>query len=103
MQNDGICYNHDGYKADTSYGFNERGKDSPCFRNIDWDKGLLDCQCYQATDSDCVTASPSKCFQSYGYECAKGKRCVASSLAMVGTIGLIFGITNIAGNFGTVL
>ena len=102
MQNDGMCYNEGAYKTDTSCGFNERGKDSPCHGNINWDKGLPDCQCCQAIDSDCVSASPRKHLQSDSCDFAKGKRCVTSFLAMGGTIELIFGITNIVRNFGTV-
>ena len=102
MQNDGMCYNQGAYKTDTSYGFNERGKDSPCYSNIDWDEGLPDHQCCHAMDSDCISASPRKHFQSDGCDFAKGECCVTSFLTMGGTIGLIFGITNIVGNFGTV-
>jgi len=104
MQNDGMCYKANGEKTDKSCGFSERGKDKPCCTLLDFENGPgLSAGTYcRADNADCITTSAEKHFDSSDCDCAGGERCVTSFLTMGSTIGLIFGITNIVGNFGTV-
>jgi Na+/proline symporter len=102
MQNDGMCYTQQGVSTGKSCGFSERGKDNSCCPNIDWATGLPEGKYCKATNADCITTSETKHFQSDDCDYANGERCVTSFLTMGSTIGLIFGITNIVGNFGTV-
>jgi Na+/proline symporter len=103
MQNDGKCYTSTGIPTDKSCGFSERGKDKPCCTGIQWDKDGLPEGTYCRSDyADCITTSAEKHFDTKDCNFAAGERCVTSFLTMGSTIGLIFGITNIVGNFGTV-
>jgi len=103
MQNDGMCYKTlTGANTNKKCGYSEQGKDSPCCRNIpdtatSFGKNQY---CRSDTDNNCVSVSSSKHFKSG--DCAADEVCVTSFLTMGSTIGLIFGITNIVGNFGTV-
>merc|ERR1719160_1535010 len=103
MQNDGQCYKmgKDGKPENTgtSCGYTEQGKDSPCC-DINYDNLKGGTYCRANKDKDCISVSAEKHFKSEG--CGKDEICVTSFLTMGSTIGLIFGITNIVGNFGTV-
>jgi Na+/proline symporter len=100
MQNDGTCYTAQGKNTGKSCGFSERSKDQPCC-NIDFSDLNAGTYCRSDT-TDCVSASADKHFESSDCNFAGGEKCVTSFLTMGSTIGLIFGITNIVGNFGTV-
>jgi Na+/proline symporter len=103
MQNDGVCYNANGVSTGKSCGFSERGKDAACCSGIDWKSNPLPDGIYcRANDADCITTSKEKHWDSSDCNFASGEKCVTSFLTMGSTIGLIFGITNIVGNFGTV-
>jgi len=103
MQNDGQCYKvkKDGTKENTgtSCGYTEQGKDNPCC-DIDYNNLKGGTYCRADKDKDCISVSAEKHFKSEG--CGDDEICVTSFLTMGSTIGLIFGITNIVGNFGTV-
>jgi len=103
MQNDGLCFDRNGQKTDKSCGFSERGKDNKCCTGIDWESDPLASGTYcRADNADCITTSETKHWETSDCDFANGERCVTSFLTMGSTIGLIFGITNIVGNFGTV-
>merc|ERR1719265_1452746 len=103
MLNDGQCYKvkADGTKENTGTycGYTEQGKDNPCC-DIDYDFLKGGTYCRSDKDINCISTSADKHFESEG--CGKDEICVTSFLTMGSTIGLIFGITNIVGNFGTV-
>merc|ERR1719159_30910 len=99
LLNDGQCYNAKREKTDKSCGYTEQGKDNPCC-DINYDNLLGGTYCRSDKNKDCISTSAEKHFLSEG--CGEGEICVTSFLTMGSTIGLIFGITNIVGNFGTV-
>jgi len=104
MQNAGTCYKANGEKTEKSCGFSERGKNKPCCTQLDFENGPnLKAGTYCRSDTaDCITTSAEKHFESSDCDFGSGERCVTSFVTMSSTIGLIFGITNIVGNFGTV-
>jgi Na+/proline symporter len=103
MQNDGMCYKANGDKTDKTCGFSERGKDNSCCPGVDFaGTGLMAGTYCRSNTADCISTSAEKHFDSSDCDFAAGERCVTSFLTMGSTIGLIFGITNIVGNFGTV-
>merc|ERR1719265_1660754 len=99
MLNDGQCYNAKRENLGTRCGYVERGKDNPCC-DIDYDTLKGGTYCRSDKDVNCISTNADKHFEST--ECGAGEVCVTSFLTMGSTIGLIFGITNIVGNFGTV-
>jgi len=99
MLNDGECYNAKRESTGVKCGYTEQGKDSPCC-DINYDSLKGGTYCRANKDKDCISTSAEKHFKSEG--CGDDEICVTSFLTMGSTIGLIFGITNIVGNFGTV-
>merc|ERR1719277_1448621 len=98
-----MCYTSSGVKTEKSCGFAERGKDKPCCATVgSEDTKLAEGVYCRANNADCISVSAEKHFESSDCDFAAGERCVTSFLTMGSTIGLIFGITNIVGNFGTV-
>merc|ERR1719160_1011948 len=98
--NDGTCYNKATMEnTGTSCGYTERGKDKPCC-DIDYDTLKGGTYCRATANKDCISTSAEKHFEAEG--CGEDEICVTSFVTMGSTIGLIFGITNIVGNFGTV-
>jgi len=103
MQNAGVCYKKEtsGWTAtDKRCGYTERGKDSPCCANLDFKNLQGSTYCRKDANTDCISVGPKKHFEST--ECGDNETCVTSYATMSSTLGLIFGITNIVGNFGTV-
>jgi len=105
MQNDGVCFKGTtGPPISTGKrcGYVEQGKDKPCCTNIPASATSFgkNQYCRSDTDRNCISVSKTKHFKST--DCGAGEMCVTSFLTMGSTIGLIFGITNIVGNFGTV-
>jgi len=105
MENDGLCYKKDGAgkwaATDKSCRYQKRGKDESCCPNLN--KQLIgSTYCRAAENSDCITVGDKTHFESKDCNVAAGETCVTSYVTMGSTIGLIFGITNIVGNFGTV-
>merc|ERR1719386_399646 len=99
MLNDGQCYNAKRENTGVKCGYTERGKDNPCC-DINYDTLQGGTYCRADKNKDCISTSADKHFEAEG--CGDGEICVTSFLTMGSTIGLIFGITNIVGNFGTV-
>jgi Na+/proline symporter len=97
--NDGECFDKNRQSTGTSCGYTERGKDNPCC-DIDFDTLKPGTYCRATANKDCISVSAEKHFEAEG--CGADEICVTSFLTMGSTIGLIFGITNIVGNFGTV-
>lgn len=103
MQNAGVCYKKEpnGWTAtDKRCGYTERSKDEPCCAKLDFKSLKGTTYCRKDADSDCISTGPKKHFEST--DCGDKETCVTSFVTMSSTIGLIFGITNIVGNFGTV-
>jgi Na+/proline symporter len=103
MQNAGICYKKstEGWTATDKYcGYTARSKSEPCCAQLDFDFLKDATYCRKDENSDCISIGPKKHFEST--ECGQDETCVTSFATMSSTIGLIFGITNIVGNFGTV-
>merc|ERR1719375_1155750 len=100
MLNDGLCYKGaTRERTDVKCGYTERGKDKPCC-DINYDNLKGGTSCRANDNKDCISTSADKHFEAEG--CGGDEVCVTSFLTMGSTIGLIFGITNIVGNFGTV-
>lgn len=101
MQNDGECFDANRQKVGKKCGYVEKGKDSPCCVVFNPGK-LKDGNYCRKEGTDCMSLSKAKHFESTECNSADGEHCVTSFLSMGSTIGLVFGITNIVGNFGTV-
>jgi len=99
LLNDGQCYNAKRENTEKACGYTERGKDKPCC-DINYDTLQGGTYCRADDNKDCISTSAEKHFEAEG--CAEDEICVTSFVTMGSTIGLIFGITNIVGNFGTV-
>merc|ERR1719262_1902442 len=99
LLNDGQCFNAKRENTGKSCGYTEKGKDNPCC-DINYDNLKGGTYCRATKNKDCISVSAEKHFLAEG--CGKDEICVTSFLTMGSTIGLIFGITNIVGNFGTV-
>eukprot|EP00746_Dinoflagellata_sp_MGD_P160116 gnl/MRDRNA2_/MRDRNA2_86806_c0_seq1.p1 gnl/MRDRNA2_/MRDRNA2_86806_c0~~gnl/MRDRNA2_/MRDRNA2_86806_c0_seq1.p1 ORF type:complete len:976 (+),score=202.83 gnl/MRDRNA2_/MRDRNA2_86806_c0_seq1:105-2930(+) len=99
MLNDGQCYNGKRENTGVKCGYTERGKDKPCC-DINYDSLSGGTYCRADSNLNCISVSAEKHFEAEG--CGENEICVTSFMTMGSTIGLIFGITNIVGNFGTV-
>merc|ERR1719359_521705 len=99
LLNDGECFNGKRENTGTACGYTERGKDKPCC-DIDYLSLKGGTYCRADDNKDCISTSAEKHFEAEG--CGEDEICVTSFMTMGSTIGLIFGITNIVGNFGTV-
>merc|ERR1719277_2103615 len=98
-----MCYTSSGVKTEKSCGFAERGKDKPCCATVgSEDTKLAEGVYCRANNADCISVSAEKHFDSNDCDFNSGERCVTSFLTMGSPEGLLFGITNIVGNFGTV-
>merc|ERR1712232_1180506 len=99
IENDGTCYKNDKTKTDKGCSFSKRAIDERCCDATVASMFAPNTYC-KATGADCIDVSPTEHYQSEG--CAADERCVPSFLTMGSPSGLLFGITNIVGNFGTV-
>merc|ERR1719191_2259524 len=99
IENDGTCYKNDKTKTDKSCSFKKKGIDEFCCSSA-VGKSLGDSYC-RADTGDCIDVSATQHFESEGCD-ASTEKCVPSFLTMGSPEGLLFGITNIVGNFGTV-
>merc|ERR1719160_1293159 len=103
MQNDGQCYKmgKDGKPENTgtSCGYTEQGKDSPCC-DINYDNLKGGTYCRADDNPNCISTSAEEHFKADG--CADTETCVTSFITMKSVSGILFGITNIVGNLGTV-
>lgn len=103
IKNDGKCYKTSTREAtDTACSFKSRDKDAHCCSAIEMLKtGNLvgDTYCRSA-NADCIDVSATEHYESD--DCGSDEVCVPSFVTMGSPSGLLFGITNIVGNFGTV-
>lgn len=104
ITNDGLCYTADRVVTDKKCTFQKRGKDEFCCGKVSAASAMAG-DSYCRTDpsgADCIDVSDTEHYQSSDCNSAGGERCVPSFLTMGSPSGLLFGITNIVGNFGTV-
>lgn len=103
IQNDGTCYKKSTEEAtDTSCSFKKRNKDEHCCSETEMKKSgnlVGDTYCRSAV-GDCIDVSATEHYDSD--DCGTDEVCVPSFVTMGSPSGLLFGITNIVGNFGTV-
>merc|ERR1719161_1430794 len=99
LQNDGTCFNSAQEDTGRSCSFQKRGSDESCCTGVTLPSDGSYCR---ANDRDCIDVSDTEHFSSEECDFAAGERCVTSYLTMGSWSGLLFGITNIVGNFGTV-
>jgi len=98
IENDGTCYKSDRTATDKSCSFKRRGNDELCCES----SYTAAANTYCRTTADCIDVGPKDHYQSEGCDAPAGERCLPSFATMGSPSGLLFGITNIVGNFGTV-
>jgi len=98
IENEGICYTADGEETENGCRFAARGKDEWCCSPSVADS--LGSSYCKADWGDCIDISETGHYASSG--CGEDERCSPSFLTMGSPSGMLFGITNIVGNFGTV-
>eukprot|EP00929_Paragymnodinium_shiwhaense_P110631 TRINITY_DN777_c0_g2_i2.p1 TRINITY_DN777_c0_g2~~TRINITY_DN777_c0_g2_i2.p1 ORF type:complete len:867 (+),score=166.62 TRINITY_DN777_c0_g2_i2:192-2792(+) len=99
IENDGMCYTADKQITETPCSFKKRGPDARCCEKKTM-RGLGANSYCRADTGDCISISKTEHYESS--DCGEGERCVPSLATMGSPSGLLFGITNIVGNFGTV-
>ncbi|CAE8707689.1 unnamed protein product [Polarella glacialis] len=100
IQNDGACYSSSTTALEKSCSFKKLAKDEWCCSSDVAVTG--DGHHCRASTKDCIDVSESQHFESSECDFGAGERCVTSFLTMGSPSGLLFGITNIVGKFGTV-
>ncbi|CAE8695988.1 unnamed protein product [Polarella glacialis] len=100
IQNDGACYSSSTTALEKSCSFKKLAKDEWCCSSDVAVTG--DGHHCRAPTKDCIDVSESQHFESSECDFGAGERCVTSFLTMGSPSGLLFGIANIVGNFGTV-
>jgi Na+/proline symporter len=98
MQNAGLCYNADG-ATEKACTYTKLDKDANCCSS-EAIAALPADGMYCKKDDHCIDASATEHYQTE--DCAAGETCVTSFITMKSVSGILFGITNIVGNFGTV-
>jgi len=102
--NDGTCYDENKVATETPCHFTKLGMKDSCCSEANAKLSLSPYSyCRKAlTDGDCVDVSATEHWESTQCNTGAGERCVPSFVTMGSPSGLLFGITNIVGNFGTV-
>ncbi|CAE8674245.1 unnamed protein product [Polarella glacialis] len=100
IQNNGACYSSSTTALEKSCSFKKLAKDEWCCSSDVAVTG--DGHHCRASTKDFIDVSETQHFESSECDFAAGERCVTSFLTMGSPSGLLFGITNIVGNFGTV-
>lgn len=102
IENDGTCYTSTREATDRGCSFSKRGIDDwCCTENVKQFLKDNSKEKYCRHDTkDCIDVSETEHYESSG--CNSGEYCVPSFVTMGSPSGLLFGITNIVGNFGTV-
>lgn len=100
IANDGKCFTSDREETDKSCRFEKRAMDDFCCEKDAFDSAVGPDTYCRATKGDCIDVNDAEHYESSG--CDEGEYCVPSFLTMGSPSGLLFGITNIVGNFGTV-
>jgi len=101
IQNDGYCYTSDRSVTDRKCSYKKLDKGAWCCPSDVEPMLGADTYC-RKDDSDCIDVSATEHYESADCNAGAGERCVTSFLTMGSPSGLLFGITNIVGNFGTV-
>ncbi|CAE8719429.1 unnamed protein product, partial [Polarella glacialis] len=100
IQNNGACYSSSTTALEKSCSFKKLAKDEWCCSSDVAVTG--DGHHCRASTKDFIDVSETQHFESSECDFAAGERCVTSFLTMGSPSGLLFGIANIVGNFGTV-
>merc|ERR1719389_705072 len=98
IQNKGLCLDSAGKTTDKSCSYKKLGIDKVCHEKCKTNS--LDVQACGNLAEKCITTGPKDHFTYEG--CGKDEVCAPSLATMDSISGLIFGIVNIVGNFGTV-
>jgi Na+/proline symporter len=106
IENAGTCYSmKSGTPSSTgkSCSFSKRGLDEACCSASQQSKfGKTVTKYCRSNTTDCIDLSKTEHFESKDCDYKNGESCVTSLATMSSPSGLLFGITNIVGNFGTV-
>lgn len=100
IANDGKCFTAERVDSGKSCRFEKRAMDDFCCEADVFAGAVGDDTYCRATKGDCIDVSDVEHYESSG--CDEGEYCIPSFLTMGSPSGLLFGITNIVGNFGTV-
>jgi Na+/proline symporter len=100
MENAGLCHSADQKPLETACVYKKLGKEAACCADADLSKLPSDGKYCRKDNSNCIDTGAESHYEST--ECGPGETCVTSFLTMKSASGLLFGITNIVGNFGTV-
>ncbi|CAE8693918.1 unnamed protein product, partial [Polarella glacialis] len=100
IQNNGACYSSSTTALEKSCSFKKLAKDEWCCSSDVAVTG--DGHHCRASKKDFIDVSETQHFEFSECDFAAGERCVTSFLTIGSPSGLLFGITNIVGNFGTV-
>ena len=98
IQNNGLCYDSAGKATDKTCSYSKQGIDAFCHEKCKTNS--LDVQACGDLATKCITTGPKDHWKWSG--CADDEICGPSLATMASPSGLIFGIVNIVGNFGTV-
>jgi len=101
IENAGTCYKNNGGNYENTNkqcSFAKRGLDAWCCQGM---TTLNENKYCRASGTDCIDISPTLHYESEGCD-VPNEVCVTSFATMNSPSGLLFGITNIVGNFGTV-
>jgi len=102
IQNDGLCYTSDKVVTDRKCSYKKLDKAAWCCSPTVKPMLGADTYCRKDDKHDCIDISATEHYESTDCNTGAGERCVTSFLTMGSPSGLLFGITNIVGNFGTV-
>merc|ERR1719454_496781 len=100
IKNMGYCYDKDGTALEKTCQYTAQGINDYCHE--DCKTNSLDVQACGDLASGCITTGPKDHWVQDGCDNAAGEKCAPSLATMTSPSGLIFGIVNIVGNFGTV-
>jgi Na+/proline symporter len=100
IKNAGLCYSSSGEKLEKTCSYTAQGINDFCHEKCKTNS--LDVQACGDLASGCITTGPKDHWVQEGCDNGKGEVCGPSLATMTSPSGLIFGIVNIVGNFGTV-
>merc|ERR1719201_1370091 len=101
IKNRGICYDSsETAMPEKTCSYAARALDAYCHESCK--ENSLDVQACGDLASGCITTSKIDHWEQSGCDNAAGEKCAPSLATMTSPSGLIFGIVNIVGNFGTV-
>merc|ERR1719183_3240570 len=100
IKNAGLCYSSSGERLEKTCSYTAQGIDEYCHEKCKTNS--LDVQACGDLKSGCITTGPKDHWVQEGCDNGAGEVCGPSLATMTSPSGLIFGIVNIVGNFGTV-